>query len=137
MTQYAPADEDELLTQVRALTLYDDTRDELPNATLQTQIGVAQMMLKNKTGSENFYTDSGLGQALLGTTAILAKAAVENYSVDRWSVGADDIDVSGAGEADQMQFEMWNTLVNEGLSDSDTTKRTTSPVLRNSANYIG
>jgi hypothetical protein len=136
MVQYAPSDETELIEQVRALTLYDDTRDELPNATLQTQIGVAQMMLKNKTGSENFYSDSGLGQALLGTTAILAKAAVENYSVDRWSVGADDIDVSGAGDADQMQFEMWNKLINEGLSDSSTQK-TASPVPRNSANYIG
>jgi hypothetical protein len=136
MVQYAPSDETELIEQVRALTMYDDTRDELPNATLQTQIGVAQMMLKNKTGSENFYSDSGLGQALLGTTAILAKAAVENYSVDRWSVGADDIDVSGAGDADQMQFEMWNKLINEGLSDSSTQK-TASPVPRNSANYIG
>jgi len=72
----------------------------------------------------------------LGTTSILAKAAVENYSVDRWSVGADDIDVSGAGDADQMQFEMWNTLINEGLSDSSAEK-TSSPVPRNSANYIG
>jgi len=137
MAQYAPTSESELKTMVRGLTLYDDTADELPNSDLQTQIAVAQMMLKNRTGSEDFYTDSGLGQALVGTTAILAKAAVENYSVDRWSVGADDIDVSNAGDADQMQFEAWNMLINDGIAESDSASKTTTPIPKNSANYIG
>lgn len=123
---------------VRGLTLYEDTADELPSSTLDTLVKTAKMRLQNKYGSDSFYSDSGLGQALVGATAIIAKSAVENYSVDRWDVGEGDIDVSGAGDADQVQFQQWARLTAEGVTSSDAVSDdSASPTGINSSPYIG
>lgn len=124
MATYDVQDDADLKTLVRGLTLYEDTARELPDSKLDPQIRVAKMRLANKTDSDSFYTDSGLGQALVGWTCILAKCAVENYSVSQWDVGPANIDVRGAGDAEQVQFNEWAEMVSEGISESDATENT-------------
>jgi hypothetical protein len=133
-TEYAPSDRRELTQLVRALTGYDDTSDQLPQSQLEQLIQVAQLRLANKAG-DDFYTDAGLGQALLGYAAILAKAEVENYSVSGYTIGATTVDTSGAGKDDAAQMNRWATLVTEGLDAS--TAYDAGGGLRDSAGYIG
>lgn len=137
MTQFAPTTDSETTDMVRGLTLYADSPDELRASELDTQLNIAKMRLKNETGSESFYSDAGLGQALVFATAILAKSAVENYSVTRWDVGSDSIDVSGAGDTDQQQFSDWASMVADGVASSSSSSKTQSATNINSANYVG
>lgn len=137
MTQYAPSTDSEAREMIRGLTLYEDTSDELPQSDLDTQLSIAKMQLKNETGSEDFYSDEGLGQALVATTAILAKAAVENYSITRWDVGSESIDVSGAGDDAQAQFQQWASMAADGVASSSSSSKTQSATNINSANYVG
>lgn len=103
----------------RALTLYDDSPDEINSGTLDTQIRAAKIRLSNKVDSDSWYSDSGLGQALLYTTMILGKCAMENYSVSAWDMGGGSIDVSGAGDDEQAQFSEWADAVSEGIRSAD------------------
>jgi len=136
MVDYPDSDAD-TLSLVRALTLYEDSTDEVTQSELQTHLRVAKMRLKTKTDSDSFYVDDGLGQALVATTAIVAKAAIENYSVDSWDLGAGSIDVSGAGDTDNAQFNEWAQMAAEGIASSSTVTKTRSATNINSANYIG
>ena len=124
MSDHSIDDDSDLKEMVRGLTHYGDNAEELPDSDLETQIRVGKLRLKNKTdidltGDEPFYSDDGIAQALLFTTCILAKCAVENYSVDRWDIGVAQIEVREAGDADQVQFQQWAELVAEGLHASD------------------
>jgi hypothetical protein len=103
----------------RALTLYEDSPDEIDDGTLDTQLRAAKIRLSNKIDGDNWYSDSGLGQALLGTTLIMGKCAMENYSVSAWDMGAGSIDVSGAGDVEQAQFSEWASMVSEGIQAAD------------------
>lgn len=132
-SEYAPSNRTELIELVRALTGYDDTADQLPQDQLTSLVQIAQLRLANKA-DDDFFTDAGLGQALLGYTAILAKAEVENYSVSGYTIGATSIDTSGAGRDDAAQLKRWATLVREGLDESAAYEA--SGGLRDSAGYI-
>lgn len=136
MASYSITGDADLKTKVRGLTLYEDTADELDATTLSTQIDIAKLRVKNKTDSDSWYSDDGLGQVLLGVTAILAKNAMENYSVSSWSIGDQVIDVNGAGDRDQSQFEDWNDMVLEGLQATNVTIDT-GPSPSNTSSYIG
>jgi len=120
MTEYQLSSDTDLKEVVRALTLYDDTEDELPASTLDTQVRAAKIKLSTKldTDPTDWYSDSGLSTALLGATLILSKCAVENYSITRWDVGGQYIDVSGNGDTDTPQLNEWNTLIADGLADA-------------------
>jgi len=113
-----PTDDADTRQLVRALTQYEDNTDELPRSELDTHIRLAKMRLQTQTDKSDFYKIDGLGQALVATTAILAKAAVENYSVDRWDLGVGTIDVGSAGDADVVQFSEWASMAAEGLADA-------------------
>ncbi len=127
MDDFDITSDSDLREYFRALTLYDDTADEIQKSTLNTQISVAKLKLKNEANSTEWYSDSGLGQALLGTVLILGKAAIENYSVSRWDLGDAEIDVSGASDSEQVQFEEWATLVSDGLKASNVDSGTQTP----------
>ena len=120
MTTHNLTSDSELKEVLRALTMYDDTEDELPTSTLDSQIKGAKIKLSTKLDidPDDWYNDSGLSTALLGTTMILAKCAVENYSITRWDIGGQYIDVSGAGDTDQPQFNEWAEMVTDGLKDA-------------------
>lgn len=109
----------DLRARVRATTLYEDSPDELPQSDLDSLIENAQLRLSNRTGSTNWYSDNGLSQALLYASAIEAKASLSNFTVTRWDIGAGEIDVSGASDTDQAQFQLWADWVAQGLSSSD------------------
>lgn len=132
MSDYAPTNEGELHTLVRGITDYDET--DLSPSRLKTLTRVAKMTLQNEAGSDKWYTDSGLGQALTFTLCIRAKESVENYSITSWSIGNETIDVSGVGDGDQ-QFTQWNSLAHDGLVNSDVASVTPTP--NNTASYIG
>jgi hypothetical protein len=132
-----PTDKSDVRELVRGLTLYEDDADEIPQSTLDTQIQLAQMKLKTLTADSDWYTNEDLGQALVGTTAILSKCAIENYSVSSWDMGAASIDVSGAGDDEQMQFQQWADLVAEGLANGGyTSGRGGTSTNINSASYM-
>lgn len=132
---YAVETEDELKSLARSITGYEDTQDELPAGHLDDLVTVAAMSVFNETGSDQWFADSGLGQALLFTLCIRTKERVENYSVSSWSVGDQTINVQNAGEEDQAQFVNWAQQVNDGLEASD--EVTTAYTVENSAGYIG
>lgn len=139
MADYDISSNDDLKRLVRAETLYEDSPDELPESTLDDQIDSAKLYVHTKTGSDAWYTDRGLGLVLLGYTAAKAKGAVENISVDGWTVGGGDvsIDASGAGDPDQVQFAQYEEMIQTGLSTSDSVESSGLPTNINSASYIG
>lgn len=134
---YQIQDDFELKQKVRTLTGYARDDDELSEPDLDGLLDISKLIIKNATGSDSWYSDEGLGQALLGVTCIRAKESVENYSVSSWSVGDEEIDVSGASDPDAVQFTRWNELVNEGLSASQEAETTHSMSIRNTSAYIG
>lgn len=131
---FAPDSDSDVRRYVRALTDYDDSPDELQQIELQTQMDIAKLDIYNDVGSDKFYTDAGLGQALIATTAIYAKAAVENYSISGWQIGDQQIDVRGVSDGTDVQFQRWATLAATGLQASDATPDHTPT---NTSDYIG
>jgi len=131
--EFAPSDQNDVVDYVRGLTDYDDTPDQLPSTALETLIDLARLRIYNSVGSKQFYADAGLGQALVATTAILAKERVENYSIASWSVGDQSVTVEGSGTAEQ--FNDWNDIVLEGLQASDATP-SASGGLRNTTSFM-
>ena len=128
--EFVPTSKRDVQDMVRAVTDYDERT--LSQTTLDKHIEIAKTVLYTRTSSDAFYTDAGLGQALVFATALLVKAAVENYSVTRWNIGDQYIDAGTDGTSDQ-QLQQWNSYVREGIRRSDETP--TGP--RNSADYIG
>jgi len=131
---YDVTSDSELKTRVRALTGYEDTPDELSGTDLDSLVNAAKHRLAVQTGSENWYSDSAMGMALVGTTCIIAKSAVENYSVSSWTIGDQTIDVNGAGNVEQAQFQQWSQMVATGIRQSGDTK---TAVPTNTTDYIG
>jgi hypothetical protein len=132
-----PEDDEDVRTLVRGLTLYEDSPDEIPESTLKTQTRLAKMQLSTETSSDDFYADDALGEALVYTTAILAKVAIENYSITRWDLGVGEIDVSGAGESEQVQFQQWADAASQTLaSGGHASGRRGTATNINSANYV-
>jgi hypothetical protein len=132
---HSVSDESELKSLTRSLTGYEDTQDELPQGDLDDLITVAAMEVYNEGGSDKWFTDTGLGQALLFTLCIYAKARVENYSVSSWTVGDQTINVQNAGDEDQVQFTRWAQAANDGIEASE--EVTTTYTVENTAGYIG
>lgn len=130
----APSDEGDVRDYVRTLTEYSDDDSQLPRKPLQDLTDIAKLRIYNRTGSESFFSDSGLGQALVGVTAILAKARVENYSVSSWSIGDETIDTSGMPAEDSIQVQQWNEMHVEGLQSSSSGGES-APM--NTSDYIG
>ena len=132
---FAPKTDADVRRLVRTLTQYDDTDDELPTDTLQQQLEVAKLRLYNRVGSDEFYTDAGLGQALIAATAILSKAAVENHSIARFEVADIRVEMDSTGsDDDERQYHEWAQMMERGIDRSDATP-TSGP--SNTASYIG
>jgi|APHM01.1.fsa_nt_gi hypothetical protein len=132
-TELIPQSNAELRRFVRTITNYE--RADVSNSELDTHIKLAKLRIKNETNSTDFFTDDGLAQAVLFTTAILVKSAVENYSVSGYIVGGQEIDVSDVSAPDSAQFQTWSTLISDGLESSAQTVRGAEG-LTNTASYI-
>lgn len=114
-----PTTDKELAQAVRAETSYEDTDDELPAQQLDSIISRAKGYMELSTGSSAWYSDDGLGFALVAYTCMRAKAAVENISLSSYSVGAEDVEFHHADPDDNMQMQQWAEDVRIGLDASD------------------
>jgi hypothetical protein len=135
MPDYAPESNSDVETYVRELTGYTDG-SKLPQTAFDAVLSMSKLRLSNRTGSEDWYGDSGLGQALVFGTAILAKARAENYTVTNYAFGDQRIDVQGVGEIESLQLQQWATAVAEGIESSSKTQNSEDR-LRNTTSYIG
>lgn len=126
-------DEQELKELARAITQYSTTN--ISDDDVDKLVKVSAMRVETKTGTDKWFSDRALGQALLYTLCIELKAAVENYSVDAWEIGDESIEVAdGDGEA-SAQFTQWATAVAEGIEES--TEVTGGYVPSNTSSFIG
>lgn len=131
-----PTQDSELKTIVRDETSCEDTSDELPDSQLDTLIERAKATVELRTGSDQWYSDNGLGFALASYTCMRAKAAVENIVIESYSFGSNDISFRNADPEGSQQIVQWKDDVRIGLEASDLDD---SPQLRlkNSTGYIG
>lgn len=142
LPSFAVTTDDELETAVRDKTSYDDTTDELPGAhdsgQFQGILQDAKRVLYMKTGSEQWYSDVGYGQALIAMTALKAKEAVENVNIDSYGIGDESLSFTNADPDDSQQIQSWSDEVNEGLDESDVSfEKEQDFGLRNTSSYIG
>lgn len=134
-TRY-PTTDAELKTAVRAETQYEDTTDELPDSDLDTLVERAKAKVELETGSSKWYSDDGLGFALVAYTCMRAKAAMENATIERYTLGDHSVTVHNADPDTSQQIQQWGDDVRTGLnaSSADTSQR---PTMKNTSGYIG
>lgn len=118
---FVPSDDSAAMSMVRTMTNYDGPADGVDDAALAMQLRLSKTRLYNLTGVEDVYSDSGLAQTLVAATAIYTKAAVENYSIQSWSIGDQQIETGAFDNPESAQFTMWHQLHLEGLRSSDAT----------------
>lgn len=114
-----PSDDSELRDVVRAETSYENTDDELPQSQLDNLIERSKAKLELETGVNSWYSNDGIGFALVAYTCMRAKAAVENISMSSYSIGAEDVEFHHADPEDNMQMQQWADDVNTGLDATD------------------
>jgi hypothetical protein len=131
-----PTSDSELQTAVRDETSYDNTEDELPQTQLDTIIERAKGRMELETGSSAWYSDDGLGYALVAYTCMRAKAAVENVPLSSYSLGDEQVSFDTSDATDSQQMEQWAEDVRVGLDASDKDEQT-GPRLADSAGYVG
>lgn len=134
LPDFAPTDDSDVRSLARTLTQYDT--DELSKDDLDGHIQMSKLEIYNELDieSDDFFTDSGLGQALIASTAIFAKLAVENYSVTRWQVADQEIETDGMSDEESGQLQRWGDLYQSGIRKSDLSS-SSGPT--NTAGYIG
>jgi hypothetical protein len=132
---YIQSDSD-LRDAVRAETSYDDTEDELPQSQLDTLIDRAKHRVSVETGSEQWYSDDGLGLVLVAYTCMRTKSSMENFAIEEYSLGNQDITTRNADPEDSQQIQQWAEDVRVGL-DRSTVDESPTPKPRNTAHYVG
>lgn len=133
---WEPQSDSDVRADVRVETQYEDNPDELPKAELDRLLGRAKHRLHLRTGSTSWYSDSGMGMALIAYTAMRAKAAMENATIVDYSLGDQDVTLRNADPETSQQIQQWAEDVRIGLDASETDE---SPrmTMRNSTRYIG
>jgi hypothetical protein len=142
LPSYAITSDAELVEAVRDLTSYDDTTDELPGddttGQLSGLIDQAKRDLHIRTGSSEWYTDLGYGNALVAHLAIISKAAVENINLVSYTIGNERVELANADPEDSQQIQTWAAQVKDGLDNSEIEfENSQSLSLNNTASYIG
>lgn len=142
LPSYAITSDTELVSAVRDLTSYDDTTDELPGDDTTGQmsglIEQAKRDMHTKTGSSEWYSDLGYGNALVAHLAIISKAAVENINLVSYTIGNERVELANADPEDSQQIQTWASQVKDGLDNSDLDLESGASLqLGNTASYIG
>lgn len=114
-----PDDDFDLKEIVRAETSYEDSEDELPSSQLDTVVERAKGRLELETGSDQWYSDDGLGFALAAYACLRAKAAVENVPLSSYSIGDEDVSFSNTDPEVSQQLSQWAEDVKTGLDATD------------------
>lgn len=131
-----PSTDSELKAQVRDITSYEDTQDEMPETQLDGIVDRAKGAMELETGSDAWYSDDGLGFALVAYTAMRAKAAIENVPLASYSIGDEQVSFDDDVPDDSAQYQQWADDIRTGL-DASELDESRGPTLRNSTNYIG
>jgi hypothetical protein len=131
-----PDNDNELRQAVRAETSYDDTPDELPQSQLSDIVERAKAKVELETGSESWFTDDGLGFALVAYTAMRAKASIENVPLSGYSLGDERVSFDQSDPEDSQQLQQWAEDVSTGL-DASSADSAVGPVPTNTSGYIG
>jgi len=136
MASYDITSDSELKTRVRQETGYDDLGFELPESDLDGIVQSAKQKVYLETNSEAWYSDTGLGFALLAYTKMRAKAQVENANIDGYELGDQEVNVRQADPETSQQIQMWADDAATGISNSkvDTSD---SRAMQNTSGYIG
>lgn len=137
-----PSNDTELKQAVRGETDYADSPDELPDTSTGSGTSMSKVIERAKarvqleTGSSAWYSDNGIGHALVAYASMRAKAAVENAAIVGYSLGDQEVTLRNADPETSQQIQQWAEDVKVGLdaSSSDTSQR---PRMRNSTAYIG
>lgn len=124
----------ELETAVRHETGYEVS--DMDDLRLSSAIDRAKQRLYLETGSQDWYSDSGLGLALFGYACMRAKSSIENIPLDSYSLGDEDVSFDVDDPEDSLQLQQWAEDVRTGLTSSDATS-STSRGAQNTADYVG
>lgn len=135
MATYDITTRGELMEAVRSETLYSDESDELPQDHLDQLVANAMMLVHAKAGSDQWFSDRGMGLILLGYTCAKAKAAVENMTVDEFSLDPIRI-VARDSSGNEVQFSQYEQMVKTGLQSTDVTLDRGQPTLSVSNSWI-
>lgn len=131
-----PSDDEELKTIVRGETGYDDDPDELPTDDMDVVVAQSKGRMELETGSDQYYSDDGLGFALAAYTKMRAKAAVENIPLSSYQIGDEQVSFDTDDPEDSQQLEQWAEDVLVGLNASPLDSEQ-GPTIQNSTGYIG
>lgn len=119
---FSVTSDSETRTRVRTITGYDDTVDEIPQATLSNLLDAAKAKVYSDADTTAWYSDHHMGQVLVYTLCIQSKLRVENVSTKSWSLGNESITALTADADVEGQLNEWNDEINENLGDSDETE---------------
>lgn len=131
-----PTSDSELEQIVRGETGYEETDDELDQSDMDVVIGQSKARIELETGSDQYYSDDGLGFALAAYTKMRAKASVENVSLSSYSVGDEQVSFENADPETNQQLQQWAEDVRVGLDGSELDE-STGPTIANTSGYIG
>lgn len=106
---------------VRGITGYDPTPSELPQEDLETQIALAKgrLSMEYSLSGQPWFSDQGLGIALVYGCAIYCKLTVENHSVASWDFGDEEIESRSLSPEESAQLSIWIDIVKDGTDNSD------------------
>lgn len=135
MANYDISEKSELKDAVRGETLYADEADELPASKLDQIISNAQMLIHAKTGSDQWYSDRGMGLVLLGYTCAKAKAAVENMTVQSLSLDPISIEARDS-RGNEVQFTQYEEMISVGMTATDVSLDRSNPTLSVSNSWM-
>lgn len=131
-----PTSDTELKNQVRDITSYEDTDDELPSSQLDGIVDRSKAAMELETGSDQWYSDDGLGFALAAYVAMRAKAAIENVPLASYSIGDEQVTFDDDTVENSAQYQQWADDIRTGLDASDLDEQR-GVTFKNSSSYIG
>ena len=148
LPHFAVTDDEELLDAVRGKTSYSDSTDEWPGSydsntgeltgQAASNINDAKRVLYMRTGSDQWYSDVGYGQALVAMAAMKAKEAVENINIQSYGIGDETLSFTNADPDSSQQIRSWSSEVNEGLNKAEVSFGKDPDIpFSNTASYIG
>lgn len=127
----------ELKDRVRSATDYaDDSEEGIADSDLDNIIKDAKSKVFLETRSKSWYTNDGLGFALIAYTCMRAKAQVENFAISSYELGNESVTTRNATPEQSQQIQQWADDVRTGLNASELDK-STKQKMRNTSGYIG
>lgn len=129
-------DDRDVKDRVYASTNYEDSTDELPETQLDTLLDISKGRMVNDVGTDKWYTERPLGDALVAYTCMRCKAAIENFAISGYTMGDETVQTRNADPDDSQQIQMWAEDIQAALNKSSVDS-STSQKMRNTSGYIG